>query len=194
MESDPVISNYYVIFDASGSMGGSVTQSQTKMEAAKSALASFASNLPAEANLGLLTFDPVRELIPLSRGNRSAFMNAVAKVFPRGRTPLRESIFRGYQVLTEQAQRQSGYGRYILVIVTDGESSDGDPAPLAREIVGGSLIEIQTIGFGVANHSLNVNGVTGYVTANSPQSLIDALNSVIASETESFVDPSSFSQ
>ncbi|EDY82025.1 von Willebrand factor type A domain protein [Verrucomicrobiia bacterium DG1235] len=192
MEADPVLTNYYVIFDASGSMNELVAQQLPKIEAGKQALVTFANNLPEDANLGLLTFDPVRELLPLGRGNRQAFIGSVSQIRAKGRTPLVESIVTGYRVLTEQAQRQSGYGRYVLVIVTDGASSDGNPAGVAMEVTRESPIEVQTIGFGVADHALNLPGVTQYVTASSPKALIDALNQVIASESESFIDPSDF--
>lgn len=192
MEAQPTLTNYYVIFDASGSMNEFVVQNQTKIEAGKSALVTFAQSVPEEANLGLLSFEPVAELLPLGRGNREQFVGAVGDITAKGRTPLVESLFLGYKVLTKQAARQSGYGRYILVVVTDGASSDGNPGGIAREIVGKTPIEIQTIGFGVTDHALNLPGITQYVTARSPQALINALNQVIASEADTFVDPVEF--
>jgi len=192
MLPDPLVTNYYVILDASGSMNTDVRSSGTRMEIAKDALRIFYENLPQGSNFGLFTFSPARELLPLGAVDRDRFLSALSPIRASGGTPLVESMKLGFQALTNQAQRQSGYGRYVLVVVTDGDSSDGNPAPLAREIVAESMIELQTIGFGVRNHSLNIDGVTEYVTANSPQSLIDALNSVIEGEADSFVDPTDF--
>jgi len=163
-----------------------------KMQAAKEALIRFCDNLPEDANLGLSTFSPLKELVPLGTNNHAAFKEAIMRVEARGGTPLIQSILGGYEALTAQARTQSGYGRYILLVVTDGDSSDGNPASIAAQVVRNSAIEVQTIGFGVANHALNIRGVTDYYSADSVESLISALDKVIASETESFVDPTEF--
>lgn len=192
MADNSLAVNYYVILDASGSMSGK-QKGRIKMQAAKEALTRFCDNLPEDANLGLSTFSPLRERVPLGTDNRELFKDAIMQVQASGGTPLVKSMARGYEALTEQARKQSGYGRYILLVVTDGASSDGTPAPIAAEIVRQSAIEVQTIGFGVANHALNINGVTDYYSADSVETLIAALDRVIASETEAFVDPTDFS-
>ena len=62
-ESTPVAdklltSNYYVVLDASGSMKEmGCSADQTKIDAARVALASFAQSLPLDANLGLAVFE-----------------------------------------------------------------------------------------------------------------------------------------
>ena len=70
--------NYYVVFDASGSMAESKCSGrETKLAVAKSAFSEFADKLPMDANLGLLVFDGrgIRELIALG---------PFARVRPRG--------------------------------------------------------------------------------------------------------------
>ncbi|MGJ8638715.1 MAG: vWA domain-containing protein [Opitutaceae bacterium] len=192
LAEDTLATNFYVILDASGSMEGDV-HGVSKMVSAKKALQQFAKNLPEDANLALSTFSPVKERLSLGTGNRSEFVKAVNATKPKGGTPLVKAIRTGFESLTEQARSQSGYGRYILLIVTDGASSDGDPSRIARDLIRYSAIEVQTIGFGVKNHTLNIPGVTEYYTANSMETLISALNNVLASEAETFVDPTSFS-
>lgn len=190
--SAPQATNYYVVFDASGSMNKDVGN-EVKISAAKRALYAFGSNIPQDANLGMLTFSPVKELVPLAPNNRAEFEQAVSSITARGNTPLIRAMTLGYDALTKQAQKQSGYGRYVLLVVTDGRSSDGNPRQLAVDIVKNSAIEVQVIGFGLADHALNVEGFTDYYVANSVDALIDAFGRVVASESESFVDPVDFS-
>lgn len=190
--ADPLGTNYYVILDTSGSMKNTVA-GRVKIDAAKDALKVFSENLPEEANLGLATFSPVGERVPIGTQNRPDFVRAVDAASARGQTPLIQSIDLGFKALTAQALKQSGYGRYILVIVTDGESSDGDPQRIARDVVKHSAIEVQVVGFGLKNHALNIPGFTEYYVADSIDSLIKALKSIVSSESEDFVDPTDFS-
>lgn len=187
----PLATNYYVILDASGSMGDSVG-GREKMSSAKHALGVFSNSVPPGSNVGLMTFSPPKERLPIGLHQPDLFTDTVRQVFPGGRTPLVTSIMRGFDALTEQAIRQSGYGRYILLIVTDGRSSDGDPSHLARKVVQSSAIEVVVIGFGLDRHALKMPGITEYHVANSIDELVGALESVVASETEAFVDPTDF--
>ena len=187
----PLATNYYVILDASGSMGDLVG-GREKMSSAKHALGAFSNSVPAGSNVGLMTFSPPQERLPIAPHQPSLFTDTVLGVFPGGRTPLVTSIKRGFDALTEQAIRQSGYGRYILLIVTDGRSSDGDPSHFARKIVQSSAIEVVVVGFGLNRHALKMPGITEYHVANSIDELVGALESVVASETEAFVDPTDF--
>lgn len=186
LASEPLRKNYYVIFDTSGSMQDTAGGIQ-KIEAAKEALKFFAGVLPEDANLGMMVFRELSEVVPLGVGNRLHFNTAVQTSQAGGGTPLNASIEKAFERITSQAQLQSGYGEYILVIVTDGKSSDGDPAPLVREIVSRSPIQVKVIGFGIENHTLNISGVTDYTTANSKDELKAALEQATKAEVEDFI-------
>lgn len=184
--------NYYIVLDGSGSMAKAVTNSrQRRMDAAKEAVRKFVNSLPDDVNLGLLSFQPARELVAIGPKNKSDVIQYVNRLTPSGKTPLNRAIKTGYEALVKQAQKQSGYGTYKLVVVTDGRSTDQDPASLARKIVEDSPIEVHVIGFAVDNHSLKIPGVTQFVTANSTEDLIKALSEVTKSESEAF-DSTSF--
>ena len=183
--------NYYVLLDTSGSMRESVA-GKVKIEAARTAMLSFSENIADDVNLGLTLFGPIQEVVPLGINNRATFSKAANEITPKGGTPLIQAIEKGYNALTAQAQAQGGYGEYHLIIVTDGISSDGDPAPLAREIVNHSAINVQVIGFGLKDHSLNIPGYTTYTSAQSLEELIEALNKTIQAETEEFSDTTDF--
>jgi uncharacterized protein YegL len=161
-----------------------------KMAVAKSALKDFATLLPADANLGLVTFDieGIKEQVPLAKDNRAAFQQKVVDTRAAGTTPLKDAITLAVKGLTEQARKQLGYGEYHLVIVTDGEAypDDQNPGFIVSEILKGSPIIIHTVGFCIdSTHSLNQPGKTIYTAANNPQDVAQGLKSVLA-ESEKF--------
>jgi len=177
--------NYYVVLDASGSMTEKGCSGDlTKIDAARHALAAFAESLPADANLGLQVFDArgVREQIPLAGGNRARFKSVLAAVRAGGGTPLHTAIAQAYGRLEQQGARQLGYGEYHLVVVTDGEASDGqDPTGAVKAILDRSPIVLHTIGFCIGpKHSLNQPGRTIYRAADNPQQLREHLSDVLA--------------
>jgi len=188
--SDLTARNYYVILDGSGSMSNAACQgSGSKMEQSRIALATFAQGIGKNTNLGLLAFDSqgISERIALATDNREQFTGEVNKVLPSGQTPLAESIHKGREALEQQARRQLGYGEYNLVIVTDGEASNGqDPSGEVDSILRQTPIVIHTIGFCIGTrHSLNQPGRTLYKAANSPGELQRGLDEVLA-ESPSF--------
>lgn len=174
--------NYYLIFDGSGSMDGS------KLRTAKEALMAFISRIPEDANTGLLVFDSqgISERVSLSR-NRELLKEEILAVDANHGTPLKHSISMAYDNLTLQGHRQQGYGEYHLVIVTDGEASDGqDPRDIVDEIIKESPIVIHTIGFKIGqNHSLNQPGRILYKSASNLDELKKGLEDVLA-ESEDF--------
>lgn len=182
--------NFVLILDGSGSMSNQGCSGDlTKNEVAKQAVAEWSSSVPDEANLGLIVFDnngfSVR--LPLGLNNREQFRAEVAKVVPKYKTPLTKSLNTAYAMLTEQGQRQLGYGEYTVVIVTDGAADD--IAALEQSVnmvLATSPITIHTIGFCIASdHSLNRQGRTVYRAADNPAELRQGLQEVLA-ESESF--------
>ena len=81
-----------------------------------------------------------------------------------------------------QGARQLGYGEYHLVVVTDGEASDGqDPTNVVKVILDRSPIVLHTIGFCIGtDHVLNQPGRSYYVAAESPEQLQQGLSAVLA--------------
>lgn len=191
LAQDLSMRNYYVILDGSGSMADQgCSGSLSKMDAAKEALAKFASVVPAKAQLGLLAFDGrgVSERVPLGLDNRERFAEEVRKVASGGQTPLKTAISQGVAKLEEAARRQLGYGEYNLVVVTDGEAVPGseDPTEVVNDVLGRSPVAIHTIGFCIGtNHSLNQPGRTLYKAAQNPEELKSGLGEVLA-ESEKF--------
>lgn len=177
--------NYYVVLDASGSMNEKgCSGDQKKIDAARIALNAFAESLPADANLGLQVFDArgVREQLALATGNRTQFKAVLANVRAGGGTPLHSAITHGYSRLVAQGTKQFGYGEYHLVVVTDGEASEGqDPSGAVKVLLERSPVVLHTIGFCVGSaHSLNQPGRTIYRAADDPNQLRQHLSEVLA--------------
>jgi hypothetical protein len=107
---------------------------------------------------------------------------------------LDDAISAGYAQLEQQAMRQLGYGRYVLVVVTDGQANPGhDPTEKVRWMLNNTPIELHTIGFCIGtDHSLNMPGRTVYKAADNPAALRQGLADVLA-EAEAF-DVSTFQQ
>jgi hypothetical protein len=183
--------NYYIMLDASGSMldRHCAGDSPNQMQAAAQAIDAFARALPSEAHLGLAIFNglEIRELLPLAKGHQQVG-EIVAAVPPRASTPLAKAMQFTYKKLTEQAQRQLGYGEYYLVLVTDGIADRGqEPGPVIQRILEESPVHIYTIGFCIdEDHALNQPGRTVYHAANNPQALAESLQGVLA-EAPNFI-------
>ena len=192
---DLFASNYYIIFDGSGSMSEKgCSGNNTKLAVAKEAMAAFLENMPTDANVGLFIFDDIDEIerTQLSTMNKSEIMEHIRASNAGGDTPLKTAINAGYKALTAQASKQLGYGEYHLVIITDGAASKGEnPEDIVQRIHTESPIVINTVGFCIGNkHSLNQAGLVNYKAANDSKSLLEGLEAVLAEspnfDTDSF--------
>lgn len=182
LEENKLKRNYYLILDGSGSMSGE------KMKTAKEALSRFINLVPTDANLGLVVFDNggISERSSLG-SSRDLLLDQIKKVNASGYTPLRTSLQIAYDKISFQAARQLGYGEYNIVVVTDGEASEGeDPGYIVDTILSESPVVIHTIGFQIGeNHSLNQPGRVLYKSANNFEELNEGLEEVLA-ELEDF--------
>jgi Ca-activated chloride channel family protein len=184
--------NYYLVIDGSGSMNDQgCSGSQSKIEVAKAAVAQFINTIPAEANVGLLVFDAngIGQRVALG-GDRIKIQQQIRNISANGGTPLATAISAAYRAISTQAQQQYGYGEYHLVVVTDGEASNGeDPSRIVAQILRESPVTLHTIGFCIGSgHSLNVPGNTNYRAANNPEELLAGLKTVLAESSEYVID------
>lgn len=177
--------NYYVVLDGSGSMeGDNCAMGSTKMAVAKNAVNQFAQQIPADANLALLTFDKkgASQRVALGGNNREQFNLQVNEIIPGSITPLKTVITYAYQQLQKQASKQLGYGEYHLVVVTDGIATANEvPDRMVQTILQDSPIVIHSIGFCIdEQHSLNQPGMTFYSAASNAEELQQGLQAVLA--------------
>ncbi|MDP2932715.1 MAG: VWA domain-containing protein [bacterium] len=181
--------NYVLIFDGSGSMDKSdCSDGRRKIDVAKEAVIEWYKTIPPEANVGLVAFHGKWTTLDLtSKKDATNFISAINSIRPDGNTPLATAVKLSYGMLTKQAQRQLGYGEYVIVAVTDGENNDQRESLKEWVIhVLQTPINIYTIGFCIkGSHSLNQPGRTIYREANNPQELRKGLQEVLA-ESEKF--------
>lgn len=193
VDNNLVKKNYYLVFDASGSMQESnCSGGHTKIDTAKQSVTQFISKIPADANIGLVIFDQsgVYERAVLARSSRETIVQQINRAVAGGGTPLNTSIQHAYQALTEQAQKQLGYGEYHLIVVTDGVASKGeDPSDTVQRLIEESPVVLHTIGFCISGtHALNQAGLTIYKSANNPLELERGLDSVLAEVNDFKID------
>ena len=112
---------------------------------------------------------------------------------PGSGTPLTRAVQMAYELLTEQAGKQLGYGEYHMVIVTDGAANQPEKlTQTVNAVLTHSPIIMSTIGFCIAEtHSLNQPGRTIYKAADNPEALRQGLQDILA-ESESFEDVTEF--
>ncbi len=186
--------NIMVVFDASGSMDNRVCLGEPKIREASKAMKEFVKAVPSDANLGLYVFNGDRSglKVRLGTNNHPQFMDVIKSISPDGSTPLESSMEIGYNELVKQAQHQLGYGRYILLVVTDGEADGGeDPTRLVEAIVEKTPVEVHAVGICMdETHSLRQPGLTFYTAASDTTLLVSGLKSVLAEEDKA--DPADF--
>jgi len=174
--------NYYIIFDGSGSMAGE------KIEIAKKAFIRFIKSITDKSNIGLTSFDAsgFHERAPLG-SPKNKIIEEVNKIRAGGSTPLGGCIEIAYQKLGFQAKKQMGYGEYTLIILTDGQATDGSKMGEAVDLIlKETPIAIHTIGLKIGTgHALNQPGRIYYKAAENSEELSKGLESVLA-ETENF--------
>ena len=177
--------NVVVVLDASGSMESKMQGlGRTRMDVAQESLQTVLAQVPAETNVGLFVFSGKQskrgwlyELAPL---NTQRMQEAIAMPIPGGRTPLGASLLTCANQLLEQRTAQNGYGNYRLLVVTDGEASDGEmmeaviPQVLARGVT------LDVIGLDMAQSHTLATKVHSYRDARNPRDLTQALQESFA--------------
>src|SRR5690606_31118262 len=107
--------------------------------------------------------------------NKEATKNAIASVRtgPHG-TPLGQFIKIGADRLLQVMEKQHGYGSYKLLIVTDGEATDGGLMNRYTPDVVSRGITVDVIGVGMdRDHSLKKHA-RAYYDAQNPEQIVVA--------------------
>ncbi len=185
LATDLNANNYYVIFDASGSMGSTECgDGHRRIAVAKQAIKRFFETLPKDSNLGLLAFSAkgVQQLSEIQPVNAPRLSNLTSAIVAGGTTPLADSMVYAAAKLEQQGQKQLGYGEYNIVVLTDGVANDPkDLRAQVSKIVANTPINIHTIGFCIgSDHSLNQQGIINYHPASNADELLSGLTAVLA--------------
>lgn len=177
-QEDNAQDNVVVILDGSGSMSAPMGGT-SRMQAAKRALFKAINQLPEDTNFGLLVFSSSHDgwIYPLSPLNKVEAWKNVQKIREGGKTPLGHYIKTAGDSLLRERAKQFNYGSYRIIVITDGESTDGNLMErFARESVGRGLT-LNVVGVGMTRDHTLKGLAHQYVGAND----IDALNAAVTS-------------
>lgn len=182
--------NVVVILDNSGSMKGMMNRSESKIDAAKSALMQVLEKSPATSQVGVLLLNPGPQgdwLIPLGPIDQSQLQRSVASLDADGNTPLGAKMKVAADALL-QVRENNRYGTYKMLIVSDGEASDPNLVQQYLPSIQARGILIDVIGVNMAQqHSLATQTST-YRNANDPSSLATAISDVVLGESSASSD------
>jgi len=172
-------SNFYFIFDMSGSMDESCS-GKRKIDGAKEAVSRFMKNIPDDVNIGLMllgtrTGDEYAEALPIGPGNKKEFLRIINSLNPSGRTPLGEALSASVDKITVQYKKQLGYGTYRIIVITDGEQTGIDLRQPCNNIAQHGFIGLYSIGLCMSSsHTLKKYSLS-YRDANNYEELEQAL-------------------
>jgi uncharacterized protein YegL len=168
--------NIVILFDDSGSM-----MQQGRIYKAQKATISLLKSLKEGTNISIYALNKKRvvELQPVEDGVESA-IKKIENIRANGSTPIGKSLTAVTKILERQKEKQSGYGSYTIVIVTDGKANSPKTmfGAVDRAIDNGFIIK--TIGLDIHNHKLK--NITEFVEASSQRELTKALMRAVDAE------------
>lgn len=178
-----VDSTVVVILDDSGSMKQAMPNGMLRIDAAKQALTSVLSQLPADTRVGVLALNSKVNgehwIVPMGKIGDANWRERVTRIKAEGGTLLGEFSKIGADELLK-LRAADRYGSYRLLIVTDGEASD--PAVLGSylpDILSRGLT-LDVIGVSMASQHSLANLAHSYRSADDAESLTAAISEVFA--------------
>jgi uncharacterized protein YegL len=175
--------NVVIVLDCSGSMQKAMRGTRVqKLDAAKVALKEVMATLPMSTQVGLLVFSGGTPgwVMPLGPRQDAAFARAVEALTAGGGTPLGANLKIGADRLLEARQAQYGYGSYRLLVVTDGQATDGNLTEKYAPLILARGIAMDVIGVDMDEDHLLARKANSYRRANDPQALRQAIRDVFA--------------
>ena len=155
--ADPNSASMMLVLDASGSMASDDGTGTPKIDAARKSLTSLVDSLPTDAKVGMRVLgatvntdpmpaeacDDTQRVVDIASGNRAQLISAIGKYSPNGWTPIPKAL--------EQAGADlGGSGKRSIVLVSDGESTCGDPCPTAESLASSGVdLTIDVVGLSV---------------------------------------------
>lgn len=177
--------NIVVVFDASGSMAEKMPRSnQSKMAVAKVALVTAMQNVPDNANVGIVVFSgryngPKPWVYPLGPIDRAKLNAAIKRPNPANKTPLGKYMKVATDVLLKQRLKQRGYGTFRLLIVTDGQATDGNLVARYLPDILSRGITVDVIGVAMKSKHALATKVHSYRRGDDPDALVKAVTEVV---------------
>ncbi len=180
--------NIYVIFDASGSMWGKLSDDSYKIHTARSVLEDFISQDHSESEIAFRAYGHRREgdcsdtelIIPFGKAGdvEPRLRTFLKEVNPKGKTPIHRSLAAALEDFGDRAGD--------IVLITDGiETCNADPCALMREWREKNVnINVHVVGFGLEEKEkealacISKEAGTPFYEAESAQDLTTQLQSI----------------
>jgi uncharacterized protein YegL len=169
--------NIVIVFDDSGSMDAPMGKT-TKLQAAQAATISLLDKVNKTDSVGLYLLNK-GWLVPLQQGSRNQVKMAVANIRANGGTPLGQSMKEAADVLLQYRDKHH-YGTYRMIVLTDGEASDGHKVDKYITDIMTRGISVDAVGVAMKRSHTLAQQVTTYREANNPASLERALAEIVA--------------
>jgi len=142
-----------LILDASGSMWGQLDDGRSKIAVAREVMGEFFARRDPSEPLGVVAYGhrqrgdclDIEVVAPPGLHDASSLSSHLAKISPRGMTPLSESLRIAAGQIPQTAERAD------IILVTDGlETCEADPCAMAAELAAqGIAIRAHVVGFGL---------------------------------------------
>jgi Ca-activated chloride channel family protein len=197
-ERGPCTEDAMLVFDASGSMAGNLSQGigtiKPRIDEVRVALAKVLPTITRFRRVGLITYGPgpyqqcnVQLVFKPTPDAAGLIMQEVNALNPAGKTPLTAAVERAAEVLDYRTKPG------LIVVLTDGEETcGGSPCDLGKQLHAGAVqLTVHVIGFRLKNFSwtgeqsildakclAEQNGGL-YIAAEAEQDLIDALEKTL---------------
>ncbi len=137
-----------LMIDVSGSMAADDLK-PSRMEAAKSAAEKFVASLPKDVQVGVISFNASARLnAPLGRDHAAA-TRAIASLTANGGTAIGDGLSLALDQLARRPADPSGQRPPgLVVLLSDGQSTDGSPPSRAAARAQAEGIKVFTVGIG----------------------------------------------
>jgi Ca-activated chloride channel family protein len=194
----PCSEDAMIVFDASGSMAGNVSQGiatiKPRIDEARHALATVLPRVARYRRVGLVTYGPgaynqcnVQLKFEPTANAAERIMREVDSLTPAGRTPLTSAVEAAADVL--DYRKKPG----VIVLLTDGEETCGrSPCDLGKQLhAAGAELTVHVISYRTENYSwvgessvldtkcLAEENNGFYITAYNYQELVDAFEKAL---------------
>lgn len=175
--------NVVILLDASMSMTTDMGSDQTRMDAAKEAIAKVVDGLPEGVPLGLVAFTTSGSkewFHPMGPLDKAKFQAGLESIEPGGGTPLGAYIEVAANALLKVRKANQGSGEYRLIVVTDGEAEDPERMEAAAQALLARGIVLDVVGVQMLNtHSL-ARMAQSYRNADDAGALEQAVSALLA--------------
>ena len=169
-----------ILIDDSSSMQIQMqnTSQERRIDAAKKALVYVLQQLPEDAHVGVYALNK-GWTIPLEPVNQEQLYQAIAGLNAQGSTPLGVAMKVATDALLEARQQQT-YGSYRLLIVSDGEATDGQLVQEYLPEIRQRGITIDVVGVSMDEQHSLATEVDRYREANDHDALVQAMEESLA--------------